>query len=37
MPVWPVFIVRDHPEDLAFSVAVDAPYMPVLSDLGPTS
>src|SRR3990170_726237 len=31
MPVWPVFITRDHPEDLAFSVAVDAPYMPVLS------
>ena len=23
MPVWPVFIVRDHPESLAFSVAVD--------------
>ncbi len=35
MPVWPVFIVRDHPEDLAFSVAVDAPYMPVLSDPRP--
>jgi len=32
MPVWPVFIVRDHLEDLAFSVAVDSPYMPVLSD-----
>jgi putative restriction endonuclease len=31
MPVWPVFIVRDHPEQLAFSVAVDSPYMPVLS------
>lgn len=31
MPVWPVYVVRDHPEDLAFSVAVDAPYMPVLS------
>jgi putative restriction endonuclease len=31
MPVWPVYIVRDHPEELAFSVAVDAPYMPVLS------
>jgi putative restriction endonuclease len=35
MPVWPVFIVRDHPEELAFSVAVDAPYMPVLSDPRP--
>jgi len=35
MPVWPVFIVRDHPEDLAFSVAVDAQYMPVLSDPRP--
>jgi putative restriction endonuclease len=23
MPVWPVFIVRDNPESLAFSVAVD--------------
>ena len=23
MPVWPVFIVRDDPESLAFSVAVD--------------
>ncbi len=23
MPVWPVFIVGDHPESLAFSVAVD--------------
>jgi putative restriction endonuclease len=31
LPVWPVFIVRDHPELLAFSVAVDAPYMRVLS------
>jgi putative restriction endonuclease len=31
MPVWPVFIVRDHPEQLAFSVAVDSPYMPTLS------
>jgi putative restriction endonuclease len=31
MPVWPVFVVRDNPEELAFSVAVDAPYMPVLS------
>jgi putative restriction endonuclease len=36
MPVWPVFIVRDHPEELAFSVAVDAPYMPVLSQPQPT-
>jgi putative restriction endonuclease len=35
MPVWPVFIVRDHPDDLAFSVAVDSPYMPVLSDSQP--
>lgn len=33
MPVWPVYIVRDHPADLAFSVAVDSPYMPVLSNL----
>ena len=24
MPVWLVFIVRDHPEQLAFSVAVDS-------------
>lgn len=32
LPVWPVFIVRDHPEMLAFSVAVDSPYMPALSD-----
>jgi len=35
MPVWPVFIVRDDPTELAFSVAVDAPYMPVLSDPRP--
>jgi putative restriction endonuclease len=35
LPVWPVFIVRDHPEALAFSVAVDSPYMPVLSDPKP--
>lgn len=35
LPVWPVFIVRDLPEELAFSVAVDAPYMPVLSDPRP--
>lgn len=35
LPVWPVFIVRDHPEELAFSVAVDAPHMPVLPDPGP--
>jgi putative restriction endonuclease len=33
MAVWPVYIVRDNPKDLAFSVAVDAPYMPVLSDI----
>ncbi len=32
MPVWPVYIVRDHPAELSFSVAVDAPYMPVLSN-----
>lgn len=37
LPVWPVFIVRDHPDRLAFSVAVDSPYMPVLSDPRPTS
>jgi putative restriction endonuclease len=36
MAVWPVFIVRDHPAELAFSVAVDAPYMPVLSDPAPS-
>ncbi len=24
MPVWPVYIVRDHPAELSFSVAVDA-------------
>ncbi len=35
MPVWPVYIVRDHPAELSFSVAVDAPYMPVLSDFKP--
>src|SRR5207245_6333312 len=33
MPVWPVFIVRDHPEELSFSVAVDAPYMPVSANM----
>lgn len=32
MPVWPVYIVRDHPAELSFSVAVDAPYMPVQSN-----
>jgi putative restriction endonuclease len=32
IPVWPVYIVRDHPAELSFSVAVDAPYMPVLSN-----
>jgi putative restriction endonuclease len=39
MPVWPVYIVRDHPAELSFSVAVDAPYMPVMSNLeqNPTS
>lgn len=39
MPVWPVYVVRDHPKELAFSVAVDAPYMPVQSNLaqGPES
>ncbi|MGH7366565.1 MAG: HNH endonuclease [Candidatus Rokuibacteriota bacterium] len=35
LPVWPVFIVRDHPAELSFSVAVDAPYMPVQSSLKP--
>lgn len=35
MPVWPVYIVRDHPAELSFSVAVDAPYMPVLSNFKP--
>jgi putative restriction endonuclease len=35
MPVWPVYIVRDHPEELSFSVAVDAPYMPVISSMKP--
>lgn len=33
MPVWPVYIVRDHPEELSFSVAVDAPYMPVSANM----
>ena len=33
MPVWPVYIVRDHPEELSFSVAVDAPYMPVIANM----
>lgn len=33
MPVWPVYVVRDHPEELSFSVAVDAPYQPVASSL----
>ena len=33
VPVWPVYIVRDHPEELSFSVAVDAPYMPVSSNM----
>ena len=33
MPVWPVYIVRDHPEELSFSVAVDAPYMPVSANI----
>jgi putative restriction endonuclease len=35
MPVWPVYIVRDQPAELSFSVAVDAPYMPVLSNFKP--
>jgi putative restriction endonuclease len=35
MPVWPVYVVRDHPTELSFSVAVDAPYMPVLSNFKP--
>ena len=35
MPVWPVYIVRGHPSELSFSVAVDAPYMPVLSSFPP--
>ena len=35
MPVWPVYIVRDHPAELSFSVAVDAPYMPVMSNFKP--
>ncbi len=34
LPVWPVYVVRDHPEQLAFSVAVDAPYMRALSEPG---
>jgi putative restriction endonuclease len=33
IPVWPVYIVRDHPEELSFSVAVDAPYMPVSANM----
>jgi putative restriction endonuclease len=33
VPIWPVYIVRDHPEELSFSVAVDAPYMPVSSNM----
>jgi putative restriction endonuclease len=33
LPVWPVYIVRDHPAELSFSVAVDSPYMPVSSNL----
>lgn len=33
MVVLPVYIVRDHPDDLSFSVAVDAPYMPVSANL----
>ena len=35
MPVWPVYIVRDPPAELSFSVAVDAPYMPVMSNFKP--
>ncbi len=33
MAVWPVYIVRDHPEERSFSVAVDAPYMPVSANM----
>ena len=33
MTVLPVYIVRDHPEELSFSVAVDAPYMPVSANI----
>jgi putative restriction endonuclease len=33
MAVWPVYIVRDHPQSLSFSVAVDAPYMPVIASM----
>jgi putative restriction endonuclease len=33
MTVLPVYIVRDHPEELSFSVAVDAPYMPVSANM----
>jgi putative restriction endonuclease len=33
MAVWPVYIVRDHPQELSFSVAVDAPYMPVIANV----
>jgi putative restriction endonuclease len=33
MPVWPVYIVRDHPGELSFSVAFDAPYMPVSANI----
>lgn len=33
MAVLPVYIVRDHPEELSFSVAVDAPYMPVSANM----
>jgi putative restriction endonuclease len=33
MPVWPVYIVRDHLEELSFSVAFDAPYMPVSANM----
>jgi len=32
LPQWPAYIVRDRPDELTFSVALDAPYMPVLSD-----
>jgi putative restriction endonuclease len=34
MPVWPVFIVRDNPESLAFSVAVDLKDTAVMETAG---
>ena len=32
MPIWPTYIVRDHPTELTFSVAVDAQHIPSLSE-----